>query len=314
VPEVSVVIPTRDRLDELDRALGLALAQRDVTLEVIVVDDGSAVPVLSPRDDARVRILRLEGEGSVARARNQGILAATGRWIAFLDDDDLWAPDRLAKLVALGEAGDADVVIGGTIALDPEGRGLRMDPIPDPLTLQDDLTAYNVLGGPSSVMVRRSVLRDAGGFDESFAVLADWELWIRLAESRRVVVHPEALTGYLVHRDGMHVRETDRAMREFRVLVERHERGRRAMVDKHFMRWAGSAHRRAGRRFAAARLYWRNWRRHGETTDLLRAGVTLLGERAMRRAGRRLAGPEPTVPAWVRESLDHPRSSSRASN
>src|SRR3954452_18652853 len=146
VPEVSVVIPTRDRLDELDRALGLALAQRDVTLEVIVVDDGSAVPVLSPRDDERVRILRLEGEGSVARARNQGILAATGRWIAFLDDDALWAPDRLAKLVALGEAGDADVVIGGTIALDPYGRGLRMDPIPDPLTLQDDLTAYNVLG------------------------------------------------------------------------------------------------------------------------------------------------------------------------
>jgi glycosyltransferase involved in cell wall biosynthesis len=270
-----------------------------VTVEVIVVDDGSKVPVALDAPAPHVRVLRLEGPGAVARARNRGIAAASGEWIAFLDDDDLWAPSRLGKLVALGERERADVVVGGTVALDAAGNGLRLDPVPDPLTLREELYAYNVFGGPSSVMARRSVLEDLGGFDESFSVLADWELWIRLAASRPIAVHPEALTGYTVHTDSMHVQRTEVAIQEFRVLVDRHGAAQEYLRELEFIRWAASAHRRAGRRQEAMRLYWRNWRRYRDWSDLARALVAPLGETAMKHAGRRAGVPIPETPTWV---------------
>jgi glycosyltransferase involved in cell wall biosynthesis len=279
--------------------LRTAREQRDVTVEVIVVDDGSKVPVALDAPAPHVRVLRLEGPGAVARARNRGIAAATGEWIAFLDDDDLWAPGRLAKLVALGELEGADIVVGGTIALDAVGNGLRLDPVPDPLTLREDLYAYNVFGGPSSVMARRSALEDVGGFDEAFSVLADWELWIRLAASRRVAVHPEALTGYTIHAESMHVQRTELAIHEFRVLAERHGPAQERRREVEFIRWAASAHRRAGRRREAMRVYWRNWRRYREWSDLVRALVAPLGETAMKRASRRAGVPVPDTPSWV---------------
>ena len=105
--EVTVVIPTRDRGHLLPRSLRSALAQRDVTLEVVVVDDGSVPPAAHNKvvarvcaTDARVRVLRHMTPKGVSAARNSGIEAATGRWIAFLDDDDIWAPQKLASQLA----------------------------------------------------------------------------------------------------------------------------------------------------------------------------------------------------------------------
>src|SRR5213592_4830183 len=98
-PEVSVVIPTHSRWDLLSTAaLPAALAQEAVVLEIVIVDDGSTDSTaerLAEITDTRVRVIRHERARGVAQARNAGIGAARGTWIALLDDDDLWAPDKL---------------------------------------------------------------------------------------------------------------------------------------------------------------------------------------------------------------------------
>src|SRR5690348_694187 len=99
IPDISVVIPTRNRWDLLSRSgLSAALMQEDVDVEIIVVDDGSTdeTPArLAALEDPRVTVIRHDQPRGVAAARNRGIAAARGEWLAFLDDDDLWAPDKL---------------------------------------------------------------------------------------------------------------------------------------------------------------------------------------------------------------------------
>src|SRR4051812_3505416 len=97
-PQVSIVLPTHNRTSMLQQALGCALDQEGVDLEVIVVDDGSSddtPEVLGRVEDERLRVIRNERPQGVSRARNSAIERANGDWIAFLDDDDLWAPGKL---------------------------------------------------------------------------------------------------------------------------------------------------------------------------------------------------------------------------
>ena len=103
-PLVSVVVPTRDRPDLLTTTLRSIVRQRSVPLEVVVVDDASAdsdaVPaVVEALDDGRIRIVRQSVSAGVGTARNRGLAASTGTWIAFCDDDDLWAPDKIDRQV-----------------------------------------------------------------------------------------------------------------------------------------------------------------------------------------------------------------------
>src|SRR5262245_31802290 len=108
-PEVSVVIPTRNRLRLLTLALASVLDQRDVRLEVIVIDEASTDDVaaaIASLGDSRVRLVRHAPAQGMGAARNRGIAEAAGDWIAFLDDDDVWAPDKLAlQLEALRTSG-----------------------------------------------------------------------------------------------------------------------------------------------------------------------------------------------------------------
>ena len=100
---ISVVIPTHNRSALLSRTLASALAQRGVEMRVIVVDDGSrdeTAAMLARVGDPRLTILRHEQARGVSAARNAGIAAATGEWVAFLDDDDLWSPTKLAEQVS----------------------------------------------------------------------------------------------------------------------------------------------------------------------------------------------------------------------
>ena len=99
MPEVSVVIPTRDRSRLLGLTLHSVLWQRGVVVVVVVVDDGSTddtAQTVAGLADPRVRLVRHDTAQGVSAARNRGITEAHGRWVAFLDDDDLWAPDKLA--------------------------------------------------------------------------------------------------------------------------------------------------------------------------------------------------------------------------
>src|SRR6476620_3195330 len=100
LPTVSVIVPTHNRVRLLPLTLQSVLWQQGVQLEVIVVDDASAADVrgtVEALDDPRVRVLRQELPQGVCMARNRGVAEAGGSWVAFVDDDDLWAPDKLAS-------------------------------------------------------------------------------------------------------------------------------------------------------------------------------------------------------------------------
>ena len=123
-----MIIPTRNRWAMLScAALATSLAQQDVELEVVIVDDGSTdeTPVqLAGAIDPRVRVVRRDRSGGMAVARNAGIEVAGGEWIAFLDDDDLWAPRKLRAQIDAARAVDAGFAYAGVIAVDEQGRAL----------------------------------------------------------------------------------------------------------------------------------------------------------------------------------------------
>lgn len=248
---VGVVIPTRDRCELLRATLGSALAQVGVDLEVVVVDeasdDGTAEMLRGLRDD-RVRVIRHDRPRGVAAARNVGRRATTAPWIALLDDDDLWAPDKLAcQLAAADEAGTA-WVYGGAVELGRDGQVHGPPVPPEPEALVASLRRCNgVPAGSSNVVARADLLERVGGADERLRHLADWDLWLRLAATGPPAVVRAPLVAYRQHA-GQATLDTAGMAEEARILAERHGIDR-AVIH----RWAAWSHLRAGRRWAAVR-------------------------------------------------------------
>ena len=304
-PQVSVVIPTRDRWELLQRALRGALGQTGVELEVVVVDDGSADGTperLAGHSDERLRVVRHERSLGVARARNDGIAAAHGEWVAFLDDDDLWAPDKLSRQLAAGERAGAALVFARVVELDASLRALRLMHLPRAEGLERTLLDTNVIPTPSSVLARTELVREVGSFDEELRVLADWDLWLALAARGPAASCPEPLVGYLRHPSNMLVVERERTGPELEHMRRKHAaRARAAGVElgavwlEHFDAAADLA---AGRRAAAARGYLRVGVRRRNPPMVARAAGALAGERAQGLA-ERLSRRALKTPAWL---------------
>lgn len=168
-PQVSVVVAAYNARGFIDRALRSALDQREATVEVIVVDDASAdgtaehVQALAEREP-RLRLLRQAANGGPSRARNAGLAAATGDWIAVLDADDAFAPGRLARLVRLGEASGADIVADNfsyrDIAQDRDyGAALRTAPPLQELDRHTFLAGARPLTGEADFGLLKPLLR-----------------------------------------------------------------------------------------------------------------------------------------------------------
>jgi glycosyltransferase involved in cell wall biosynthesis len=285
---VSVVIPTRNRWRLFSRnALRSALEQQDIDHEVVVVDEGSqdGTPErLAELGDPRVRVVRHERARGVSRARNAGIEAARGEWIAFLDDDDVWSPRKLRTQLDAARAAEALFVYAGAVWVDERFRFLRGHPPPEPSTLASALLRWNVVwGGGSNVVARAGELRELGGFDEELHQLADWDLWIRLALAGPAACVPDVLVGLVVHEQSMLLVDRRDVFVEFERLRTKH-REAAARVGHGpdpalFARWVAAGHVRAGRRAIAARTYLRGGTKPG---NVVRAAGALLGPSALR--------------------------------
>jgi glycosyltransferase involved in cell wall biosynthesis len=183
VPGVSVVVPTFNRASLLGGALDSIQSQSMGDWECIVVDDGSTdgtPDLVASRAvaDRRIRLLRIEHAGSPGRSRNIGIRASCGDLVAFLDDDDLWLPGKLASQVVLLAAEREPVMVCARV----ERFGDAVGPWPRSLPKSPDLRsllASNSIAC-STVVVRRSALDQSGLFDESLRRAQDLDLWIRL--------------------------------------------------------------------------------------------------------------------------------------
>ena len=257
--DVTVVIPTRDRAGFLSGALRSALSQVDVNYEVRVVDDASidgTADLLANCLDARVTTVHHELPQGVAAARNRAVADANGEWLAFLDDDDLWAPTWLRTGLETARRGRAGAVYGSCWVVDGRRRVLGARLAPHPRELPGLLGHQNAIGGPSAVMVRADVLAAAGGFDERLSALADWDAWLRVLDICRAAPVPELLSAYTSYPDNMHVRDPFAALAEFASfarIVKTRAGAVGVVSEEGFTRWLALDSSRAGRRPARRR-------------------------------------------------------------
>jgi glycosyltransferase involved in cell wall biosynthesis len=289
---ISVVIPTRDRWPLAEGAVRSALSQQGCTVEVIVVDDGSASdPPPGFAADERVTLLHIAQSGGPAQARNLGLEAAGGEWVTFLDDDDLWCPHHLATVVSSIVRAGADWGYGGQLVIDADYVPTREHAAPEPATLAGDLLKNNVIGTPSCVVARTDLVREVSGFDPELRVLADWDLWLRMLPRGRPASSPRLSVGYRLHAGNMH-RQVDVIVGEWPLLERRH-----GVAGGMLAAWIAAILRMQGDRRGAAAWYLRAARISRSPGNLLRAAGVLLGERAMRiGAGRRRP---PATPDWL---------------
>jgi glycosyltransferase involved in cell wall biosynthesis len=309
-PDVAVVIPTRDRPAFLARAVAAALRQEDVAVEVIVVDDGSHRPPSGPELSARgVTVLRHERSRGMGAARNTGWRAAQAEWIAFLDDDDLWAPRKLAGVVEAAASHDAGFAYSSAIVVDSALRPLGAEPAPEPENLLPNLIERCVMpGGTSNAIVRRNLLAETGGFDEHFALSGDWDLWIRLAQRAPAAATGDTLVAYLHHGGSWSLVDERELDRDLDLLQRKHGMLARQLgveVDsRDYELYVANRLFRGGCRGRAARRYLRVGLRHRDASSLVRAAAALAWPTRMPLPGRRAS--VPPVPAWL--SAYHPGS------
>lgn len=218
-PAVSVVIPTRNRPRQLARAIRSVLAQTASDLEILVVDDASTDDVgaglaplgltplglaplgLTPFAEPRLRVLRHDHRRGACAARNTGIAAARGRFVALLDDDDEWLPTKLAAQVERFAAAGEEVGLvycGVEVVSEATGEVQRRSlPKGAPPTYAELLRSTGF--GASAALVRRECFAAVGGFDEALAGAQDRDMWLRIAKRYRLDYVPDALVRWYIH-------------------------------------------------------------------------------------------------------------------
>ena len=204
MPLLSVVIPTRDRADRLAGAVASVLAQSMADLEVLVVDDGSVDDTRAVLDrlaasDRRVRCVAGPGGRGPVAARNAGIAASKSAFVAFLDDDDRWAPAKAQRqLDALRSDGALAAVSCGHRDVDERSSRTAVHR-PPPSATFDQLLWFNFAGSFSFAMCRRELVADP--LDESFVSCQDWDFWLRAARHAPVRIVTAPLCDFTSHRD-----------------------------------------------------------------------------------------------------------------
>lgn len=228
MPGIDVIIPVFNGEDYIEAAIQSVCRQTLPPERIIIVDDGStdgtgALMARLAEQDARVLCLSRANAG-VSAARNAGIAASSAPFIAFLDADDIWLPEKLERQMAAFERGGPETgfVHSSYFFIDAQDGRLSDRNVVPPKQRGDIfmpllLEGYVLSGSASSVVVRRDVLDRAGHFDERLFHGEDWDLWIRLARISKVDFTPEAVVGIRVHdRSAQRRPAPERAIRFFR--------------------------------------------------------------------------------------------------
>ena len=284
-PAVSVVIPTYNRPEKLSRAIHSITEQTFEDWELIVVNDHPEVDVRDVLPDTpRVHYIQHEENQGAPVARNNGIEAAEGRFVAFLDDDDAWKPRKLDRQIDRFETLDESygVVYTGRDKI-RDGKVVRRNLPEDEGWIVEKLLERNVI--PSETpLVRRSCFQDVGGFDPAFESLQDLDLWVRIANEYKFSVIPESLAISYVGHD-------DRISQD----LERKYRGHKRFVTKHRELFASNPHALAshqrqlgvyasmtGRRWEGCRNLIASYKREPSNWGILLEIVMCLSPRRLR--------------------------------
>jgi glycosyltransferase involved in cell wall biosynthesis len=273
-PTVSVVVPAYNQAHYLPQTLDSIRAQSYADYEIVLVDDGSTdeTPAVVRRYAATVRYIHQSNQG-LAAARNTGIRAARGRYVALLDSDDAWAPDYLAKMMALAQQDSKTAVFYcGVSYIDENGRGLPQrgsSRVVPPEQMYSTLLRANFLV-PSTILMRREAALAIGLFDPNFRRLQDWEMWLRLLRrgySFRGI--PDQLVRYRIHDSSLST-DPGGGQRAAMTLAVKHF----GADDGQWAQWPADKRR----------MYGGVYRYHALTASLIRGGDWTACARYLRRA------------------------------
>ena len=209
-PLVSVIIPTFDRAAWLGEAIASVLAQTYPHLELLVVDDGShdATPEMVQTFGPVLTYIR-QAHAGVSAARNRGVAASRGALVAFLDSDDVWLPSKVTAQVALlQQQPHAQACYTDEIWI---RHGIRVNPRQIHQKHSGWLFESSLprcIISPSSIMLRRTLWDQLGGFDEQLPACEDYDLWLRLTLCTPVVLLPE----HLIVKRGGHADQLSRCV------------------------------------------------------------------------------------------------------
>jgi glycosyltransferase involved in cell wall biosynthesis len=226
VPQVSILLPTFDRLEFLPATIASVMAQTLTDWELLIADDGSAAPTqgyLGSLTDRRIKVLWLAHSGRPTVTLNAALRAARGEYIAFLDSDDIWLPRKLEAQVHSLHAHPARLWSCTAFTLiDAKGRSLtdarRMHWAAPSGWVRERLLTDAVIA-MASVIVVRKLLEEVGPLDEELVMCYDDELWLRLGARSELDGIDEPLT--LIRRHGMHGGSDVIAWRDRRRVVEK---------------------------------------------------------------------------------------------
>ena len=244
---VSVVVPTYDREKLLVEAVESVIAQTYEPIELLIVDDASPTPAEEVLKDTRLSdltdsvIIRHDQNRGGNAARNTGIRAASGEFVAFLDDDDTWLPTKIERQVTTLQAADNDVavVFSGQQYIDGDGQVTNISqPLP-PGDFLTQLARSGTFGQFSSLMVRSEVFDTVGYLDERFPCLQDREFYLRLATQFSYEMVPDPLTVRRIS-DHRQISDNYKARRDVGcpLLLEKHRStiaANRPSQERHFV-------------------------------------------------------------------------------
>ena len=208
MPPVDVIIPVRNRPRLVQTCLDSVRAQTLQPSAVIVVDDGSTDETPAVLADyasrwSRLHVIRSE-HGGAARARNIGVAACQAPFVAFLDSDDVWHPDKLERQLALfARRPEVGLVHCAFFLIDESGERVRAAPISPSkrgYVFEEMInTLYHLAGSASAVVTRRHLVIRVGCFDESLLHVEDQDMWLKLARISQVDFVPDALLSVRRH-------------------------------------------------------------------------------------------------------------------
>jgi glycosyltransferase involved in cell wall biosynthesis len=207
-PLVSVVIPAYNAARTLEATVASALAQTVQDLEIVIVNDGSrddTLAVARSLSDPRIHVVD-QPNGGAAAARNTGLQAASGRYVALLDADDLWLPDKLERQLRVLETElEVQAVQCGAYFVNDAMEVISVQPCTDTgRSFEETLLFRNLPAFLSALVVRRDRILEVGGFDTDLEILEEWDMAIKMSRycAMRSVCDPLVL--YRVHAGNRH--------------------------------------------------------------------------------------------------------------
>lgn len=235
-PLVSIIIPTFNRANLLKIALDSVNLQSEKNYEIIVIDDGSTDATEDIiKSHGPINYLKTAGSGP-AKARNIGISAAMGEFVAFLDSDDRWDPGILKELLEeFQKFPDSIMVYTNFRIINADGEIIQEQAV-NPVSLDLSLVSSvrMIIEGvlpprTSSVMVRRRIFDKIGSFDETYRIGEDFDMWIRISLSGQVRFINKQLMSYRIHDAHLSQSPRSEVWRPFIDIIQKHKK---ALLDK----------------------------------------------------------------------------------